>query len=200
MEEKLQNLTFGKAVFIGMSAAGLYWFTGYDDGVTKENSIKAIAVEIAAQVKESESIDKAIQDAEIFQQKMNDLGTEMDRVLLAMPARLTGLDLMSVISNEAKVVGAEINRISSTDNPTTLSPSNKQVTFYEPVLVEVDIGGTYNQMMLFLSNLTRLNKIITIDRLELRLISLVNVAVPKVNMKVKLLAYRYLPKAKEAKQ
>ncbi|MCB0350937.1 MAG: type 4a pilus biogenesis protein PilO [Bdellovibrionales bacterium] len=199
MEEKLQNLTFGKALLIGIAIAGTYWLSMYDDGVVKETQIKTIEAEITEQVKEIESINKAIADAERFQQKMNELGAEMERVLLAMPAQLTGLDLMSIISNEAKSVGAEINRINSSDKPNGQNSASDQSTFYEPVLVEVDIAGTYNQMMLFLSNLTRLDKIITTQRIELKLSPDSSPMSPKINMKANLLAYRYLPKSKEAK-
>ncbi len=203
MEEKLQNVTIGKGLLIGLAAAGFYWLSVYDDGVAKENQIQAISAEIATKQGEIESINKAIEDAERFQQQMNTLGAEMDGVLLAMPAKLTGLDLMSIMSSEAKNVGAEINRINSSDNTRQNYGDNDTEDFYEAVPVEVDITGTYNQVMLFLSALTRIDKIVTTRKLDLKTDAVQEKAdpvAPKITMKANFLAYRYLPKDKEAKK
>jgi len=102
MEEQLKNLTVGKALLIGLALVGLYWWLVYDDGIAKEAVIAGVQAEIDTKEKEIVSINKAIEDAERFKQRMAELGEEMERVLRAMPTKLTGLELMRVISNEAK--------------------------------------------------------------------------------------------------
>lgn len=201
MEEKLRDLTVGKSLLIGLGLAAFYWFALYDDGVAKENLITSLDSEIVVKEKEITSINQALEDAARFQEKMNSLGAEMEKVQLAMPEKLTGLELMKIISNEAKGVGAEINQINAPDGNRQGIPNSEQV-FYENIPIEIDITGTYNQVMLFMSNLTRLNKIITTHRMSLQLVAGSAVSAltsPRVNMKASLLAYRYLPKAQEAK-
>src|SRR5262249_6846729 len=66
------------------------------------------------------------------------------------------------LGNEAKSVGVSINQIR--DNSST----GKKSEFYEEVGVDVDLSGTFAQLMLFMANLTRLNQILSIESLELK--------------------------------
>jgi type IV pilus assembly protein PilO len=192
MEERLKSLTFGKSILIGIALAAGYYFALYDDGSSLEKQIALAKVEVKKSKDEVANVRTAIEDAERFQQTMSVLGAEMDKVLKAIPAQLTSIELMKIISNEAKTVGAEINQLMSPQN--FRNDSDKTVKFYEPVPIDVDLTGTYNQIMLFLSNLTKLDKIITTNQMSFNIKSGGATAgsSPIVTWKASLQAYRYI--------
>lgn len=206
MADKLASLTIGKALIIGLGLAVAYYFMFYDDGKNLQTLLTNTKTELEKNQKEIKSINDAIKDAARFKDIMAKLGEEMGRILKAIPEKLTPIELMKIISNEAKGVGTEINRLNSPMMMRSGFNTNKDTTvFYEPVLVDVELSGTYNQLMLFMANLTRLDKIVTVRKIKLSTSDSKNRNNPEIKMAASLQAYRYIsepppdPKAKGAK-
>ena len=196
MEEKLNSLTMSMAFLVSLGIAAVYYFVAYNTGEALESSIASLEQSYAANQSEIERVRTAIQDAERYQQTMATLGSEMERVQKAIPSALTSQDMMKLLSNEAKVVGAEINQITASQsqsyqasNPDTPPP------LYEPVTIEINLTGTYNQLMLFLSNLTKSDKIISAKKLNLNISQgrPTNSTTPIIEMRATIEAYKYLP-------
>jgi type IV pilus assembly protein PilO len=195
MEERLRGITFTQSLIVGVALIGLYWGMFYDNGAKLEANIRAAESETVVLQKEIESVRKAIADAERYKQTMAALGSEIEKIVQAMPTKYTPLDFMRAISNEAKGVGTEINQITSPQNFRNNDP-NAAAMFYEEVPIEVDLTGNYNQIMLFLSNLTRLDKIITVKQLSMESKSRTGTEAasssPRIDLKASFLAYRYI--------
>jgi Tfp pilus assembly protein PilO len=171
----------------------------YNDGTALETSIATTQVQIQQAQKEMESVTKAIEDAERYQKTKAALGVEMDNIMLAIPVKLNSTDLMKTMSNEAKSVGAEIISLAAPQSFRNDSESANSV--YVPIMISVELSGTYNQLMLFLSNLTRLNKIITSTKLTLAIKSTSGVmrpgTPPALSLSGSFQAYKYNPPAVE---
>ncbi len=178
---------------IGIALAAIYYFSVYNDGsglqlgiTTAEDQLKKNNAEVA-------NIQKAIKDAEEYKQTMNVLGTEMEKVLKAVPAQLSSFDLMKIVSNEAKTLGVQINALHSKDSFRS-GNENKDVIF-DQVGVEVDLTGNYNQIMQFMSSLTKLDKIVTVkslvftSRLET---SKKGAVTPTIGFRAELAGYKYI--------
>lgn len=164
MEQQLKNLTYGKSFLIGIALAAVYYFSVYNDGTTLENQISTAKNQLNQYNNEIATIQKAIKDAEDYKQTMNVLGVEMERVLKAVPSQLSSFDLMKIVSNVAKKLNVQINSLHSRES---FRPGEKKDAIFENVGVEVDLTGTYNQIMQFMSELTSLDKIVTINALTL---------------------------------
>ncbi len=197
MEQQLQNLTMGKAIVAGVVLTVLYFFIMYNDGSAIQQKIAGSNTEIQTKEAELEKIKKAVSDAERYQNTKRALGAELDSVLKAIPAQLTSQDLMKIVSTEAKAMGINLN-INPSQYSGQASPDDKSV-FFEPVVVSLSLEGTYNQLMSFLSAITKVDKIITLSSLNL-----VNAAANRapedngpVNLKLtaEMRAYRYLPQS-----
>lgn len=197
MEQQLQNLTMGKAVMAGAILAVLYFFLFYNDGAAMQANITTANSEIQTKEAELEKIKKAVADAERYQNTKRALGAELDSVLKAIPAKLTSQDLMKIVSTEAKAMGINLS-INPASFASQSSPEDKTV-FFEPVVVSLSLDGTYNQLMSFLSAITKVDKIITLS--SLTLINSVAGRSPEdsgpINLKLtaEMRAYRYLPQA-----
>lgn len=197
MEQKLQNLTMGKAVMVGVVLAVLYFFLMYNDGTALQTNIANTTTEIQTKEAELEKIKKAVSDAERYQNTKRALGAELDSVLKAIPAQLTSQDLMKIVSTEAKAMGINLN-IDASGNSGG-GPTDDKSVFFEPVMVNLSLDGTYNQLMSFLSAITKVDKIITLSSL-----TLVNSAAGRapedsgpisLKLTAEMRAYRYLPQS-----
>lgn len=197
MEEKLQQLSISKAIMIGIALAGVYFFAIYDSGSRLETQISTKQAETTKAQQELTAIKKAIADAERFQKTKETLGQELDLVLKAIPVELTPLEFMRIVSNEAKVVGASILSLTQGRENRTAAPVGKdqEKPFFEPVSVNIGLEGTYNQLMMFLSNLTKVDKIVTVSNLKLQLKTDTadSTAPSLLKLEGELKAYRYLP-------
>ncbi|OFZ19044.1 MAG: hypothetical protein A2Z20_09865 [Bdellovibrionales bacterium RBG_16_40_8] len=190
-----QGLAFGRAFIIGLVIGATYYSAYYDGGSKLEQQISAVNDEILQSKNEIESVKKAIADAERYEKTMSNREVEMQKVLQAIPEKLDANDMMRTISVEAKGVGVEINGLVS--RPSTRSQQNDSgKSFYEEVPIDIDLTGTYGQIMLFLSNMTRMDKIITASKMTFAVSAKggqpqsVSV-VPNINLKATLVAYRY---------
>jgi Tfp pilus assembly protein PilO len=200
VEEQLRNLTFGKAVAISLVLAAVYYFSVYDDGSGLQNQIKAAREELNKNTTEIAKIKTAMADAERYQQTMAQLGAEMEKITKAVPAQLSSFDLMKIVSNEAKTLGVQINSLRAKE--AFRATENKDAIF-EPVGVDIELTGTYNQVMEFMSSLTRLDKIVSIKSFNLS--SRIDSGrkgdpSPTMNFKAELSGYRYLESKDEAEK
>jgi type IV pilus assembly protein PilO len=198
VEQQLKNLTFGRALIIGIVLAGIYYFTMYNDGSSFQTQINKAKDTRQQNEAEVARIARAVKDAERYQQTMAVRSAEMEGVLKAVPAQLSSFDLMKIVSNEAKLIGLQINGLTAAGN---YRADNKDAIF-EPVGVTVNLTGNYNQVMLFLSNLTKLDKIVTVKKMSF--VSKIEVGkrngAPTITFISDLSGYKYLgpPEEKEA--
>ena len=193
MEEQLKQLDTTKALLIGLFIAGFYYLTLFDSGEALQNQINNKKTSITALRTELATMEKTLVDAEKHREISRKLGEEMDAVLRAVPEKYNSLELMKVLSDEAKVVGTSIVNLqpaSGFRNQTQDELDNP----FKPVSVTVTLNGTFNQIMLFMSNLTKVSKIILIKELSLRVqepAKVFETASPAINYKATFQAYRY---------
>jgi Tfp pilus assembly protein PilO len=202
MEEKLKQLTFGKAILAGLAFAAVYYFALYNSGAAIQENINTTQTQVTKQEQELAAIKKAIADAERYQMAKKTLGQELDVVLKAIPVELNAIDLMRTLSNEAKSIGVSILSINAQPAYTPpASSGNGPKPFFEPVAVTVNLEGSYNQLMLFLSNLTKTDRIITVGTMNLQLRDsnggVDNRGATVLKMGGEFKAYRYLPAEKK---
>jgi Tfp pilus assembly protein PilO len=194
MAERLAALTLGRALIIGLILGAVYYSAFFDDGSKLVVALKAAKVELDKNKKEIENVNIAIKDAERFQQTMALRSAEMQKILKAMPAELTSIDFMKIVSNEAKGIGAEINKLTAPllQKSMTLGKA-ESVAFYEPVPIDVELTASYNQIMLFMANLTKLDKIVTAQKVKLVATGDPrSKTIPNVHLTATLLAYKYI--------
>ena len=205
MAQFLYNLTVGKALVIGLALGAAYYFFMYDDGSVLQKQIQVAQQQVTQDQNKIASINKAIEDAKTFVKVKAALGAEMQTVLKAIPGELTSLEFMQTLSNEAKTLGLQINSIARGES--FRSPSNGgkgEAAFFKPIVVSVQLTGTYNQVMEFMSALTALDKIVTVDSLDLNAQQQSGLnqksSAPVLNFRADLAAYRFLSDVKGGKK
>ena len=192
MEQWLGNLTIGKALLIGIGIAAGYYYFLYNNGATLRMAIQRERQSIAKNQMQIASINRAIQAAKTYKAVKATLGAEMKSVIKAIPTQLTSLQFMQTISNKAKSAGLQINSVAPGGTFQSPNFGTKKKIFFEPIVVSVQLTGTYNQVMRFMSSLTALNKIVTVEDLTINGQSSTTSSAPVISMSSNLAAYRFL--------
>lgn len=182
------RISTGRALIIGMMIGAIYYFMAFDQGVAQKNAIaasQAQMLQLEQQIRESQvKLDRAA----FFKKTASEVGTTINKLLKVIPENFKSADMMKIMSNEVKVVGSSLTSI--IPQPTTVSRVAKE---FEELAIQVDATGTFQQHMLFFSNLTRINQILTVRRFELTMIKEGSGDTPpSVRLNAEIVAYRYI--------
>ena len=185
----LSQLSPGKALLFGFGIACIYYFIFFDSGSRIVENINKHKDDIQKVKTDLNIIKQKIERAQAFQKTSTELGQTLHSVLSYVPENTNYSDLMRIVSNEVKTSGARLVKMRGVEEG-----SNTSIGFYQSVAVEVELQGSFVQHMLFLSNLTRVDQILTVERLAIESKGeLMDSEAPWSTMRVTIKGYRYVP-------
>lgn len=183
----LNNLSPMRAMMFGFAIAAIYYFVAYDSGSLLQANIAKYQEDLEKIKAEMVATRKKIEKAQMFEKTSTQLGQTLHSVLTYVPENTNHSDLMKIISNEVKASGERLVKMRGLDDVTSSS-------FYKTVAVEVELQGSFVQHMLFLSFLTRVDQILTVDQLTIDSRGeLMDSEAPWSTMRVTIKGYRYIP-------
>lgn len=186
LEKLLSELEMPKAIIIGLVVALFYRFTSYDNGSALEQQIKTGEQNVINLTAEVKRLKRDMVLVEKFTTTKKILGETFDKLIRYLPEDFNVNDQMKIISTEAKTAGANIVSIAK-------GRGGKQFQFYEEISVKVELEGTFTQVMMFLSRLTRLNKVIVVRDMTIKKVrSSGSEEGIKVSFGSNLVGYRYI--------
>lgn len=187
----LGNLSTGRALMLGFGLAAIYYFIAFDSGLLLSQSIAKHTEELQTIKNELGLAKQKIEKARIFEKTSAELGATLHSVLAYVPENNNQSDLMKIVSNEVKASGERLIKMRGMDEAS-------ESTFYQTVSVEVELQGSFVQHMLFLSYLTRVDQILTVDRLLIESLGeFMDAESPLSTMRVTIRGYKYLNKKVE---
>ena len=158
--DRLRQLSVTQVIVFGLMLAGFYYLVGYDSGANLQAQIEANRAAIKdLQSKVSEE-EKKLARIEQYRKATASMGESFQTLLTFIPAKLAAYDLLKTVSNEAKAANTSIANLVESGQPTRSG-------FYTELSIRVDLNGTFQQMMLFLSFLTRSDQFMTVHNLTL---------------------------------
>jgi Tfp pilus assembly protein PilO len=136
--ELFERMTIGRVLIFGFTIVAFYYFIMFDDGSIQEAGIATARAEKAR------------------------IQGEVQRLLAYIPEQFRSGQLMKVVSEEARVAGLDISRLT----PRMVTDPNRIADFTE-LGVSIELEGQYGQILNFMSNLTKKKQIFVYDKLEL---------------------------------
>ena len=165
---KINGINPGKAIIIGICVGGFYWAVMYDDGSSLQRQIKNFNNQIRQAKVELESLKQVEEDARRYKAIISKQGQRLKEITKYIPEQLSDVDLMGLLSNEAKAAGANISNISSAQSARRNPLEQGSEKVFEEVAVKVELEGTYTQILMFLSFITKVDKVITVQDLSIK--------------------------------
>ena len=193
--QMLTNLTMGRALTIGFAIAGIYYFIFFDSGAAFEGAIANKKSETARIQAELNTLNEKINAGLQYQKTVNELGGTMDKLLALVPERFGREDLMKIVSNEAKMAGSNLVRVNFVGTPPagSLGAGEVEAPDFQKYQVDVELNGSFVQHMIFLSSITKINQILTVNKLTMDANSQYVPNEPvMIKMNASIVAYRYL--------
>lgn len=179
---KLASMPWPRVLIAAAVVAGLYWQFGLEAGVTDEQFASAESSKTQAQAS-LESTQKAVADLKKFREELDNMHAQFQQVVELMPADANVAAFMLLIREEATKSGARVKKLEPQKDV-------QKVNFYETRKLDISLEGSYSQVLTFLSNLSRLKRLITVDKLEIAQAAGGEDA--KVSFNGTLVSYRYL--------
>src|SRR5690606_9948143 len=149
----------GMFLIIGLLLGVLYYWSNSDTLDAQDSAIEAKKVEI-------ETLDKAIgvaqkiaNDKTKIEEENQTVSDQLKAAIEFLPNKLNEQEVLIKISNEARSAGV---------NPTSIQPKKaQQKGFYEELQMDVELEGSYSQLVLFLSYISKIQRIVNIKGLDL---------------------------------
>ncbi len=188
----LSNLTAIGIVFIsGLLAAG-YWFFLYDAGVNITQEIEGIRGQIIQTDKSIKKKEEEIRQAVFFDNSVKNLGKELELLYDYFPYQLTNRQLFQDLTRLSKESGLEIMSMKGS------SQQQKKTGLYEALTVQLVVESEFGQFLSFLSKLTSLDKVVTVQNVNIKPVALNNRGagsenkIQKIQAQINVLGFRYV--------
>ena len=183
------DLSIFFVILISGAIAGWYRFLKYDKGDSIKAQIQQINVDkdkTRTQIENLKLELKALQETDAL---VNQMGVEINSFLRFIPSKLTSVMILNHLNNTAKSTGVNVENITNYDFV-------RKEEFYEKLKVSVTIKGIFSNVLLFLSKLTGLTEVITVESFAMQSVrGRVNVAIQgldEVKVRMDIFGYRYV--------
>ena len=184
MAEKLANLPWSRALLIAVGLGAAAWFFASPDPEAVESNRNAAKAELQKQNALLADATKLAENAVRFEEENKRMEAQFKELVEFLPSEFNPGELVRTISTEAQRAGSEVVTIGA------LSKQTKKIEFYETATIDFTLRGTYAQLVLFLSYLTRAPRLVTFDRLEMA--SDPGASAGRITLKASAIAYRYV--------
>ena len=159
---KIAALDWLKVVGVGLALAVGYYFLMYNDGTALSEGITAANTRLQTATRQLGETEKALSDAARFETEVTSLGRQFDKIVDFMPATVTSADLTTIINKQIQLAGVRA---------VSIKPSSEiqRVSFYETSRVDLELSGSFAQIVTFLSYMSRVPRLLTFEGTNLTL-------------------------------
>jgi Tfp pilus assembly protein PilO len=153
---KLAALEWPKILGIGVLMAGLYWALLYNDGSSVTEAINQANTRLQTANRQLAETEKALADANRFETEVQNLARQFEKIVDFMPATVTAADLTTIVNKQVQLAGVRA---------ASIKPKSEivRVGFYETSRVELELEGSFAQIVTFLSYMSRVPRLLTFE-------------------------------------
>ena len=182
------RLSIGSIIILNIGLSGLYYFFKYDKGESIKDEIERIEGQKNAVQKKINDLKANLNDLQEMDKAMNRMGGEVNRLLKFIPNKVTSSMILNHLNIQAKSAGVDLEDINNRGGSETEG-------FYEKLKISVTVKGLFAQILVFLSKLTSLSEVVTVENFDLIEVQQRGQQVgglKEVKMKMDIYGYRYI--------
>ncbi len=182
---QLGEFTWSKVVVGGLIAAGAYWGLYYDDGSLLETGIKSLESTYTESARQLAETKEAMADAEKFEKAVRQNEVQFDKVLEYLPQEINANELTRLVNQQAQLSGPRVQTTKALE-------LIERKDFYEMTRLDFSISGSFSQVVLFLSSLSKIQRLLTFDKIKIKSSQASATELPVVELSGVLVGYRYV--------
>lgn len=181
----LAEASWGRTLIAGFFAFGLYYMLAYNDGSALNSMINQANQELNEAETQLKATKDAVANADRFEREVKSIVDQFTHVVDFMPRKVSSAELTTIISELSNRSGAKLLK--------TEPRSNKDAaTFYDTTRLAFTLEGSFSQIVMFLSQLSRVPKLMTFERTELFADDNADLEAPKLTFNAVLVGYSYI--------
>lgn len=183
---QIADAPWSKVFAFALVMAAVYYFGLYDDGSEIRARYDQAVIRKNEVAQSLASTKKARQEADLFKQKLDRLEKQVMGLKVLMPETMGSAELTQIVTNQALSANARLKEIDPKQGA-------EKAEFYEAVRARIALEGSFAQILTFLSNLSKVPKLMTFDDVELKVIDAGDLERPRLSFTGNLVGYRYVP-------
>jgi type IV pilus assembly protein PilO len=191
IEQFFSRITQTQALLVGLILAGFYFFTVYDDGSSQIAQREQAISETSRIDTEINTMRQAIEQAKAYEQLADQKGQKFTEWIKFLPRDFDRKDQMRLISRAATSAAMELNLSEGMGNQA------RKFEFYEELEVDSTLRGTFSELMVFLADLTKSNRVIGVRSLNIvsdssrDMVDGTQTRSPNLSIQIKFIGYKY---------
>ena len=154
------QISLGIVIIISGGIAGIYSVWKYDNGQSIKDAIQGVEKQKTVVQEKIDTLDFELTQLQEMGKAMRLMGDEVNKFLQFIPNKLTSSMVLNHLNIHAKSSGVNMKDITNHSAVETQE-------FYEKIKISVTVKGLFSQVLVFLSKLTGLTEIISVDSFTL---------------------------------
>lgn len=191
---QIAKISWSKVFLFGLIAGGLYWIVGFNDGKDLQTELANTKQQLIEAQKQLAATKEAVASADNFEREVKDTVDQFNRVVPElMPDKMSTADLMTIASDVSNKSGVKLVK-------TEPRPGVDKTDFYDTTRIAISLEGNFSQIVMFLSNLSRIPKLMTFDHVDVGYAEgNTDLESPRLILNGIMVGYKYLKRGTEKK-
>ena len=181
----LATLTWGRAALFGALATGFYFIALYNDGSALQRTLAETRAQIAQTEQQIKITKDALTNADRFEKEVKSAVEQFHKVYEIMPEKMSVAELTTISSDLAARAGLKLVRTEPKSIP-------ERTDFYEASRLGLALEGSFSQVLMFLSYISKVSRLMTLEKVELVSLNGTDPELPILSFSGTLVGYRYL--------
>ena len=150
-----------RALVLGLMIAGLYYLIIFDGGELERANIESLNQQKKTKQAELQRLEGQMRNVREYEAAKVQVGQEIEKIVSFIPRDFRISEFMKILSTEAKAAGTSIVNIADSSGRAGIDHG-----FFKEISVRVELEGSFSQVMVFLSYLTKIDRVITMSELS----------------------------------
>jgi Tfp pilus assembly protein PilO len=188
------EIAWSRVLIGGVIALVIYYLVWFNDGKLVQADLTQAKQELSEAQKTLNATKEAMANADSFEREVKETVDQFNRVVPEiMPDKMSTADLTNIASDMTNKAGVKLTK-------TEPRSAVDKADFYETTRIALSVEGTFSQLVMFLSYLSRIPKLMTFDHLDIGFSdSSANSESPKLTLNGILTGYKYVKPAADGK-
>ncbi len=192
---KIAGQSINRIALFSLIAAAIYFFTMYDSGALIDQQIIDLKVQIDVETGKKSETEKILKKEEQMRADVALLAKTYEDVKAKIPIEFDASEMRLIVEQISSSAGVKIAKLTNTQDNRTLGPAFQQ-SLVEQVVMDYELQGHYNQILNFITELSKVEKILKIEDFRIEPIRLGTSPSTTLKITTKVIGYKQVQTSK----
>lgn len=192
---KVASQSMNRIALFSLVAAAIYFFTIYDSGAAIEQQIATLKAEVDVETSKKSETEKILKKEEQMRADVALLAKTYEEVKAKIPIEFDASEMRLIVEQISNSVGIKISKLTNTQDNRTLGPAFQQ-SLVEQVVMDYELQGHYNQILNFITELSKVEKILKVEDFKVEPIRTGNSPSTALKITTKVIGYKQVQPSK----